>query len=79
MYIYIHTYSTSACIHVVSKRSWPAHSAMKRERVIANAALTPASGGKLKALLGQPFEILFFLGHWVGNTLRAVCAHTKFM
>ena len=32
---------------------------MKRERVIANAALTPASGGKLKALLGQPFEILF--------------------
>ena len=53
---------------------------MKRERVIANAALTLASGGKFKALLGQPFEILFFSGHcgW-GTRSEPVCAHTKFM
>ena len=74
--IYIYTYSTSACIHVVSKRSWPAHSAMKRERVVANAALTLASGGKLKALLGQPFEILFSWAIVGGEHAQSsVCSH----
>ena len=58
IYRYIRT-CTSVCIHAVvivvsNLRSWPVHSAMKRERVIANAALTLASGGKFKALLAWP-------------------------
>ena len=70
LYIYIYTYTrtcNSVSIHAVvivvsDLRSWPAHSALKRERVIANAALTLASGGKFKALLAWP-TLSFFLGH----------------
>ena len=81
IYIYIHIYTcTSVRIHAVvivvsNLQSFPVHSAMKRERVIANAALWPAAG-KFKALLAWPTPS--FPGPLcVGNALRAQLDQVK--
>ena len=53
---------------------------MKRERVIANAALTLASGGKLKALLAwrcQPF--LFSWAIVGGERVESQCVLTTIL